>query len=76
MKHKLPQHQQDRLEFIDTLEYLDDFISGINCRCSKFKDGSLDECERCQALNLIREQLDCWDVGDWWDDRVRRFTER
>ena len=67
--HKLPKHQQDRLEFIDTLEYLDDFISGINCRCSISLVPAY--CERCQALNLIREQL------DWWDDsKSEDSTER
>ncbi len=58
--HKLPQYQTDRLEFIDTLEALDDFISGVSCCCSRAPSGDPIECERCQALDLCREQLEEW----------------
>jgi len=62
-QHKLPQYRQDRLEYIDTLEYLDNFVSGVNCRCERAKDGSPIDCERCNALELIREQLEAFSYG-------------
>jgi len=61
-KHEIPQYRQDRLEYIDTLEYLDDMLSGLGCGCTTDRDGAPVDCDVCQMIELIREQL------DWWKD--------